>query len=281
MPSPQAILKTYGLQPKKSWGQHFLADPHALARVVRDCALCENDALVVEIGAGTGALTERLVAPGRTVLAVEHDRELAAVLRDRFRDEPSVEIVEQDFLAFDLAAAAERAGGRIKVVGNIPYQITAPILFKLVAARAGVVSAHLLMQAEVARRLAAPVGAKDYSLLTVLLGRVGHATLGARLSPACFHPPPDVESRVAVVAFDKTPPAVPSDEFFVNFVKACFHQRRKRVVNSLRGQPHLALPKPLVAALAERFPELLARRAEALNGDEFLSLAAFAETWRG
>ena len=277
MPSAIELLREYGLRPKKSWGQNFLIDKNALDRIVAACALSPEDAVIVEIGAGTGALTERLLAPGRTVLAVERERDMAKILYNRFGGEPGVEVVETNAVGFSLKEAALRAGGPVKVVGNPPYQISAPILFKLIAERKHVKSAHLLLQKEVAARLGAKPGSRDYGLLAVILGRVAVVSRETDVRRTCFFPVPKVDSRFVSIYFDAAPPAPPSDELFLSFVKAAFHKRRAKLVNSLKRQNFLALSGSILAGLEKRFPEWMAARAEERSVGELIEMARAVE----
>lgn len=281
MPSTQELLRDYKLRPKKSWGQNFLSDGNALDRIVHACGLGEDDSVVVEIGAGLGALTQRLHEAGCSVLAIERDRDLVPVLKERFEPGSGVEIVEANALDFDLQETARRKGGRIKVIGNLPYQISAPILFKLLDNRQWVSSAHLLLQKEVALRLAASAGSKDYSLLSVLFSRVAEISRDTDVSRNCFVPVPKVDSSFVSLYFKTELPERPDDKLFKSFAKACFHQRRKTLSNSLRKQPFLKLSEEVLAKLKEAYPETLALRAETLEVSTFVEMALKVEDWSG
>lgn len=275
MSSDAAVwLARYGLKPKKSWGQNFLTDESAIARLAGACELNAADTLVVEIGAGTGALTERLVAPGREVLAIERDRELAEILRARFADTAGLTICEANALTFDWAHEAEIRGTRLKLIGNLPYHLTAPILFRLLRTRRHVRSAHLLVQKEVGLRISAPPDSDDYSLLSVLLGRVASCEIGVTIGRGSFLPAPRVDSRGVILRFHEVGDESPDfDELFIAFAKAAFHKRRKTLANSLAKQSFLPLPAAALGALKAEFPLWLAARAESLPVDHFVVMA--------
>jgi len=207
-PSPRALLGKYGLRAKKSWGQNFLGDEAALDHIARLAVEREGER-VVELGAGLGHLTARLVARGGRVVAVERDRDMARVLRGELGD--SVEIVEADAARLDYAALAagtpaapprppppphggEGEGKKIAVVGNLPYHLTSPILFSLLDQAASISRAVLLVQREVAERLAADPGTKDWGLVSVLLQREADVSIERIVPPGAFVPPPRVES---------------------------------------------------------------------------------------
>lgn len=259
---PGELLRRHGLRPKKEWGQNFLGDEHLLASLAALARLRPGDT-VVELGAGLGHFTRALAATGARVVAVERDRELAPILREQL---PQVEVVEADAKSFDLRAAAARAGGRIVVCGNLPYHLSSPILFHLLDQREAVRRAVLLLQREVAERIAAPPGGRDYGLLSVLVQHVADATLALSVPRHAFTPPPEVESSALVVEFLEKPRAEVRDERrFRSLVKAAFSQRRKTLWNSLKPVPggREALSKSGVD------PQ---RRAETLSVEEFASI---------
>ncbi len=273
MSSPREWLDRYSLRPKKSWGQNFLSDANMRARIGRACELTASDRVVVEIGAGTGALTEQLIAPERIVFAIERDRELVPLLNERFGEGSGVRVIEANAVDWPIETAAREAGRAVKVVGNLPYQITAPLLFKFMDERTHITSAHLLVQKEVGERLVAKPGSKDYSLLTVLLGRLAEVEKAVDVPRSCFYPPPRVDSRFVTIRFK--PEVAPSsfDTLFRALVKAAFHQRRKTLANSLSRQPFLDLSADVLAALKDVYPKQLTQRAEEHPVEFFVELA--------
>ena len=167
--SPKILLQRLGLRPKKTLGQNFLVHPHQARRIV-DALELGGDETVVEIGAGLGALTVYLAQEARRVVALERDPALARFLREEiFPEAPEVEVLCQDVLQFDFLGLSREMGQPLAVVGNLPYQITSPLLFKLMEERAALSRAVLMMQQEVGARLTARPGTKDYGVLSVLL----------------------------------------------------------------------------------------------------------------
>jgi 16S rRNA (adenine1518-N6/adenine1519-N6)-dimethyltransferase len=252
-PSPRTLLERYGLRAKKSWGQNFLGDPEVLEHIAALAAPAPGDR-VVELGAGLGHLTARLVARGARVAAVERDRDMARVLRGELGEQ--IALLEADAARMDYAALARawpqpgaEGGARVAVVGNLPYHLTSPILFSLLDQVAAVSRGVFLLQREVAERLAAPPGSRDWGILSVLLQREADVALTRIVSPRAFVPPPRVESAVLRVAF--RPPADPIRDpaRFRRLVKAGFAQRRKTLRNALEAA-RISEPAQLAAALA-------------------------------
>ncbi len=223
---------------KPKLGQNFLVDAGAVARIV--AALGDlAGRTVVEIGPGRGAITDALATGARKVLAIELDRELAAELRGRC-DKDRVTIVEQDVLQFDFAAAAAEAaaeaGERLRVAGNLPYNITSPILLKLAASHAALDLAVLMVQREVADRVTAAPGSRDYGLLSVTIQLYGPAEPLFTLPPSAFSPPPKVHSTVFRWRFRPRFTELGVDEnSFQRFLRQAFAQKRKTLANNLRA----------------------------------------------
>ena len=267
-PSPKRLLEKYGLRAKRSWGQNFLGDAGILDAIAA-LAVPGAGAPVVELGAGLGHLTARLVARGGRVVAVERDRDMARVLRGELGDR--IRLVEADAARLDVRALGAAAGdGRTAVVGNIPYHLTSPILFALLDQLEDVSRAVLLVQREVAERLAASPGGRDWGLLSVLLQQRAAVRVARIVPPGAFHPPPRVESAVVVLEPRPGPPPVPDPARFRRLVKAGFGQRRKTLRNALeaaRLAPREALARALAAAGVDG-----GRRAETLSVAEWEAL---------
>lgn len=266
--TPAELLRKHGLKPKKDWGQNFLGDARLLAELAALARVRSGD-WVVELGAGLGHFTQALAATGAHVVAVERDRELAPVLREVL---PGAEIVEADAKSLDLERIAARAGGRIVVCGNLPYHLSSPILFHLLDQSAAVRRAVLLLQREVAERIAAPPGGRAYGLLSVLVQQVAEPHLGLAVPRHAFTPPPEVESSALVLEFFETPRAAVTDGArFRTLVKAAFGMRRKTLWNALK--PMSGAREALKRAGID--PQ---RRAETLSVEEFAAIErAFAE----
>jgi len=260
--NPAELLRRHGLRPKKQWGQNFLGDERILAALASLARVGQGD-LVVELGAGLGHFTRALAATGAHVVAVERDRELAPILRAELA---GIEVIEADAASFELKPIAARAGRRIVVCGNLPYHLSSPILFHLLDEREAVKRAVLLLQHEVAERIAAPPGGRDYGLLSVLVQHVANASLAMRVPRHAFTPPPEVESSALVLDFLDLPRAEVLDEKrFRLLVKAAFGMRRKTLWNALKSVP--GAREALQRARID--PK---RRGETLSVEEFASI---------
>ena len=265
-------LAAHGLAPRKRFGQNFLVREDLADRIVQACHLREDD-VVVEIGPGAGALTPRLARQARHLIAVEKDVGLAELLREELAETPRVEIVEGDFLDFDLAAAARAHGvDRLTVVGNIPYNITTPLIEHLFAARPVVRAAVLLVQQEYAERLGAAAGTPEYGSLTLFVRY--HALLEPllRIKASAFWPRPDVDSMLVRFFMRERPPVdVPSESLLFRIVRGSFQMRRKQLLNTLEDS--LEMSKEAVERLCRAAGVDPRRRGETLTLDEFAKLA--------
>ena len=249
---------------RKRFGQHFLHDRGVLDRIVQSLAPAPEDALVV-IGPGHGALTERLVGKSATLDAIEIDRDLLAELRERWGATPGFALHGADALDFDFAALSKTRGRRLRVIGNLPYNISTPLLFHVAAAHEHVVDLTVMLQKEVIDRIVAAPGSSDYGRLTVMLAPWFEATHLFDVGPGAFTPPPRVWSAVARLTVRREPAfAVP--EAFARTVSAAFSQRRKTLRNALRA---LMDVDAIVAAGID--PTL---RPEVLSPADFARLAA-------
>jgi 16S rRNA (adenine1518-N6/adenine1519-N6)-dimethyltransferase len=265
---------------KPKLGQNLLVDAQAVQRIVAGLGDLAGRT-VVEIGPGRGAITGALAARAGHVLAIELDRDFAAGLRGQFDPERvtsgGVTIVEQNVLQFDFAAAAAEAGGRLRVVGNLPYYITSPILLKLAASHAALDLAVLMVQREVAERVTAVPGSRDYGSLSVTVQMYGPVETLFTLPPSAFSPPPRVHSTVFRWRFAPRFAELGVDENgFLRFLRQAFAQKRKTLSNNLRAAG--VAPAAAAAALAsagiaaqaraEAVPvEALAALWHALKGD--------------
>ena len=232
MPRPGARSRGKSFPPiRKSLGQHFLADARILGRIADALELTAGDT-VLEIGAGRGALTDLLVSPARRVVAIEYDRALAELLRQRYAALPNVEIVEANVLDVELAALA---AGPYKLVGNVPYYITTPIIFKALEPPRPDCAVYLV-QKEVADRLAASPGTKEYGALSANVQAVATVERVARVPAGAFHPPPKVDSAIIRLTPLAAPVVSPAEETaFRTMVQAAFGMRRKQLRRVVRG----------------------------------------------
>jgi 16S rRNA (adenine1518-N6/adenine1519-N6)-dimethyltransferase len=258
---------------KPKLGQNFLVDSEAIQRIAASIGDLTGRT-VVEIGPGRGAITAALAARAARVLAVELDPLLAAGLHVEFLLDASarVTVINEDALRFDFAAASAAAGERLLVVGNLPYGITSQILLKLAASHAALDRAVLMVQREVADRVTAQPGSRDYGLLSVTVQLYGPAQSLFTLPPGAFSPPPDVYSTVFRWRFAPRFAELEVEEAsFLRFVRTAFAQKRKTLANNLRAAG--VAPASVAAALAEAAIDPMARA-------EALSIESFAALWR-
>jgi len=253
---------------KSKLGQNFLHDTGAIERIATALGDCSHTT-VVEIGPGRGALTRSLIYRAQHVIAVELDPDLVAHLHAEF-PAGRLTVVHQDVLAFDFATAAANAGHRLAVIGNLPYYITSPILMKLAATPAAIDRAVLMMQREVADRVVAQPGSRDYGLLSVTVQLYGPVEKLFTLPPGAFSPPPEVHSsvirwriapRFASLAIDETA--------FTPFLRQTFAQKRKTLANNLRAAGHA--PAAIAHALTHAGVDPQAR-AEALPVEQLAAV---------
>ncbi len=267
-------LAERGLAPRKRWGQNFLVREDLAERIVDHCRLSEED-VAVEIGPGTGALTARLAARVRTLVAIERDPGLAAFLREELAEIRTAEIVEGDFLELDLAGVARAHGAdRVLVVGNIPYNITTPVLERVFEQRRVVRSAVLLVQKEYAERLGAAAGTPEYGALT-LFARY-HALLDPLMTvrASAFWPRPEVDSMLVRFLLREQPPVEADEALLFRIIRGSFHMRRKQLANTL--EESLGLEADEVERLCRAAGIDGRRRGETLTLDEFAKLARAA-----
>ena len=267
-------LAERGLAPLKRMGQNFLVREDLARRIVEHCRLEEDD-VAVEIGPGAGALTARLAARVRALIAVEKDTGLAALLREELAEVPQLELVEGDFLEFDLVEAARAHGvERVVVVGNIPYNITTPVLERIFAQKHAVKCAVLLVQKEYAERLAAAAGTPEYGSLT-LFARY-HALLDPLLAvrASAFWPRPDVDSMLVRFFLREQPPVEADETLLFRIIRGSFHMRRKQLANTL--EESLGLGREGIERLCRAAGIDSRRRGETLTLEEFAKLARAA-----
>lgn len=250
-------------RPKQSLGQNFLQDPNMADKIVRSLEVPEN-APVVEVGAGTGVLTERLAERYHRLTALEIDERAVEVLRERL---PTVDVRQADVRETDWQALADEKGGRLYVISNMPYYVTSPILFSLLEQREHVAQAVLTMQEEVAERLVAEPRTKSYGILSVLVQLFAAPELLFTVPPQVFSPQPDVNSAVVRLNFGRDEPEGLSFDDVRRYVRAAFNQRRKMLRNSLSAW---------TKDQGVDFPNEWGRkRAEALSPDDFAALTRY------
>jgi len=268
-------LAARGLSPRKRFGQNFLVRSEIAERIVAHAHLKPSD-VVIEIGPGAGALTLHLASRVRRVIAIEKDDGLVEMLREQLAEAPGLEVLHADFLEVDLALLARAQGvPQLQVVGNIPYNVTTPILERIFEQRAVISTAVLLVQKEYAQRLAAPAGSPEYGSLT-LFARY-HAVLEPLMTvrAAAFWPRPEVDSMLVRFFLREAPPVdVPDEALLFRIIRGSFQMRRKTLLNTLEAA--LELPKPVLERIGRQAHIELGRRGETLTLDEFAKLARAA-----
>jgi 16S rRNA (adenine1518-N6/adenine1519-N6)-dimethyltransferase len=270
--NPRELMEAYNLQPKKSLGQNFMHDPNTLEKIINTANITLND-IVVEIGPGTGELTRRLALVAKSVMAIELDDRLQAMLEDRFAESSNVYFVFQDILKTDVLSLVGL--NDFIVVANVPYYITTAILEHLLEKPRRPKRVVMTMQYEVAQRICEKPD--DMTLLAVSVQYFGQPQIVSKLNPAVFWPRPGVDSAILKVeTYEKPIVDTPSDALFFRVVKAGFSQKRKQLRNSLSGG--LGLKGADADSLLETAKIDSSRRAETLTLEEWARLSwAFAE----
>ena len=269
------ILNKYKFVFQKRYGQNFLIDEHVLGKIIRAAEITEED-FVVEIGPGIGTLTQYLAASAREVAAIEIDDALIPILEDTLSGYDNVTIIHEDVLKVDLARLAEeKNGGRpVKVVANLPYYITTPIIMGLFENHVPVDSITIMVQKEVADRMKTGPGSKDYGALSLAVQYYASPELVANVPPNCFMPRPRVGSAVIRLTKYQTPPVEAEDEkLMFQIIRASFNQRRKTLVNGLSNAPELRIPKERTEAVLEEMGLKPGVRGEALDLAQFAELS--------
>jgi 16S rRNA (adenine1518-N6/adenine1519-N6)-dimethyltransferase len=272
-PDARVLLARYDLRAKKSFGQNFLISDRAFRAIV-DATVRADDDWIVEIGAGLGTLTMRLaerVSEGK-VIALERDPDMIAVLRGELAGVDNVEIEAVDALRYDLRMAAKWRGDTISVCGNLPYHIAAPLLFRIIDARAAVRVAVVMVQKEMADRIVAPPGGKEYGALGVMIRTYADASTVAKVGAGSFVPPPKIDStvlRLTPLANAQPRAPITDEAHYSRVVHAAFGQRRKTLRNALRAVFDVERVDAALAATGLDGQ----RRGETLDIPEFAALA--------
>lgn len=266
------IFKEHGLAPKKWLGQNLLADSLYLNKIVQAAGIIAGET-VVEVGAGLGVLTSALLRRGAKVFALEVDSGFFRVLKEKFAGSPEVELIHADALKYDFPSLSRRIG-KLRVVANLPYNISSRLLFMFQESHDIFTSLHILLQKEVAERLVADPGTKDYGVLTVLVGTNAKVELVFDIPPHAFFPAPEVTSTLVRVEFpDISPFQVQDRRLLTRLVKASFAGRRKTLRNTLRNNRALGVRPEALAQAADAAGIDLGRRGETLSFAEFARFA--------
>ena len=260
----RTLLAKYGLRAKKAWSQNFLVDERAFREIVHACQLGPGD-WAIEIGAGLGTLTARLGAAAAHVVAIEPERDMLSVLHGELAANDKIEVVAADALAFDYAAVAARAGRPPVVVGNLPYAITSPLLFRLFEQRHAIARIVVMVQKEMADRIVAAPSTKEYGALSVMVRLYGEPKLVTKVRAGSFVPAPRVDSAVVRIVPRAQLMAGVDEARFSKVVHAAFNQRRKTLRNALSAAFDVgAVDRALATAAVDG-----QRRGETLSVDEF------------
>ncbi len=272
MESPLKILKRHRIRPVKRLGQSFLVDNNIATRIV-DASKIDSDDTVVEIGAGLGAMTSMIAESAKKVVAVEIDPKLITVLNEELKEISNVDIIHTDVLRYDFSLPLG-GSGKIKVVGNIPYNVSSQILFRLVDFMDHISSATLMFQKEVADRITAAPGTKQYGILSVILSMYARLSTVMTVPSSCFYPKPKVDSSVLKIDMRESPLFTLTDhDIFVETVKAAFSKRRKTLANNLKEMHTVRSMEMDVFSLLDKAGIDGSRRGETLTVEEFGRLA--------
>ena len=269
------VLQKYEFRFQKKFGQNFLIDERVLGKIIRAAGVTKDD-FVLEIGPGIGTMTQYLAEAAREVTAVEIDRSLIPILADTLGAYGNVSVLNEDILKVDIAALArEKNGGRpIKVVANLPYYITTPIIMGLFEKHVPLASITVMVQKEVAQRMQAGPGSKDYGALSLAVQYYAEAYIAAYVPPNCFIPRPAVGSAVIRLACHEKPPVACKDETLLfRLIRAAFGQRRKTLQNALHNAPDCGFTKERIAGALETLGWNASVRGEALTLAQFAQLA--------
>lgn len=274
------IINKYSFAFQKKFGQNFLIDSNILESIIRGAEITKDD-FVLEIGPGIGTMTQYLCEAARQVVAVEIDKMLIPILEDTLSEYDNVEVINQDVLKVDIKSLAEEKnnGKPIKVVANLPYYITTPIIMGLFESGVPIDSITIMVQKEVADRMQTGPGSKDYGALSLAVQYYATAKVILNVSATCFMPRPNVDSAVIKLTRHKEPTVnVVDEKLMFKIIRASFNQRRKTLVNGLKNSPELSFSKEQIVKAIEKIGKPETIRGEALTLEEFAELAnAFTE----
>ena len=269
----EKILKENGLFAKKRLGQNFLIDGNILDNIVESAHIDESD-LIIEIGPGLGNLTEKLLKTKAKILAFEIDRDMVSILKNRFQEHKNLELIEADILKINLQEYIEKMGvaRKCKIVANLPYYITTPIIFKILEQNLNIERMIIMVQKEVADRMVATPGGKEYGILTLTLNYYGKVKKVFDVPNISFLPPPNVTSSVVEIEIGKRYKIENEDRFF-ELVRSSFSQRRKKVSNSLENGKYMNMSKKEIETMLSNNDISLNARAEEIPIEKYIEMA--------
>lgn len=269
------VLQKYNFNFQKKFGQNFLIDTHVLEKIIEESGITKDD-FVLEIGPGIGTMTQYLCENAREVAAVEIDKNLIPILADTLSAYDNVEVINDDILKVDInKLAEEKNGGKpIKVVANLPYYITTPIIMGLFESHVPVESITVMVQKEVADRMQEGPGSKEYGALSLAVQYYAKPEIVVNVPPSCFMPQPKVGSAVIRLTRHSEPPVtVKSEKLLFQVIRASFNQRRKTLANGLANYGAFGLPKEELQACIEELGVPVNIRGEALSLEQFAQLS--------
>ena len=265
------IIQKYGFNFQKKFGQNFLIDTHVLDRIIEESGITKDDC-VLEIGPGIGTMTQYLCENAREVIAVEIDKALIPILEDTLSAYNNVTVINDDILKVDVQKIVdEKNGGKpIKVVANLPYYITTPIIMGLFESHLPLKSITIMVQKEVADRMQVGPGTKDYGALSLAVQYYAKPEIVANVPANCFMPRPNVGSAVIrLTKYEEPPVFVENEEFMFSLIRATFNQRRKTLVNAIGNAPNLNITKDMVAEVLSEMGESATVRGETFTLEKF------------
>ncbi|MCI8410629.1 MAG: 16S rRNA (adenine(1518)-N(6)/adenine(1519)-N(6))-dimethyltransferase RsmA [Lachnospiraceae bacterium] len=270
-----AVLQKYQFNFQKKYGQNFLIDTHVLDKIISAAKITKDD-MVLEVGPGIGTMTQYLCEHAREVIAVEIDKNLIPILEDTLSEYDNITIIHDDILKVDIEKIVqERNSGRpIKVVANLPYYITTPIIMGLFESHVPIENITVMVQKEVADRMQVGPGTKDYGALSLAVQYYAEPYIVANVPPNCFMPRPKVGSAVIRLTRHSEPPVkVAEEKLMFQLIRASFNQRRKTLVNGLNNSPELNFSKEVIVKALESMGLPLTVRGETLTLEEFARLS--------
>ena len=271
------IIKKYNFAFQKKFGQNFLIDPHVLHKIIKAAGVTKDDC-VLEIGPGIGTMTQYLADQARHVVAVEIDKNLMPILEETLREYENITVINEDILKMDIHKLAEDYNGSrpIKVVANLPYYITTPIIMGLFESHVPIDNITVMVQREVADRMQAEPGTKDYGALSLAVQYYAKAYIAANVPPNCFIPRPGVGSAVIRLTRHEKPPVEAKDpDLMFRLIRASFNQRRKTLANGLSNAPELDISKEIIIRSIGRIRKEANVRGETLTLEEFAELSNY------
>ena len=277
------VIQKYQFAFQKKFGQNFLIDPHVLDKIIAAAQISKDDC-VLEIGPGIWTLTQYLAENARQVVAVEIDSNLIPILEETLKDYPNVTVINEDILKVDMEGLAKEYnhGRPIKVAANLPYYITTPIIMSLFEQQVPVDNITVMVQKEVADRMQAGPGSKDYGALSLAVQYYASPYIVANVPPNCFIPRPNVGSAVIRLTRHKEPPVKVKDEkLMFRLIRASFNQRRKTLQNSLNNSPELSYTKEQIGQAIGSLGLGATVRGEALTLEQFVALADYFSALSG